>query len=125
MPPYLFGTEVVQVHRPLYITWLRLSRANKRSWTEECLKAHTRARWACRCRRAFAREVRDFNLTQLRVSDAVTLLRQAEKEEKAADAEDGAKKKKGGVQVPEEWPWEEAKKLFEKPDVVPASEVEV
>jgi flap endonuclease-1 len=55
----------------------------------------------------------------------VTLLRQAEKEEKAADAEDGAKKKKGGVQVPEEWPWEEAKKLFEKPDVVPASEVEV
>lgn len=52
-------------------------------------------------------------------------LRQAEKEEKAADAEDGAKKKKGGVQVPEDWPWEEAKKLFEKPDVVPASEVEV
>ncbi|KAG1763626.1 PIN domain-like protein [Suillus occidentalis] len=51
--------------------------------------------------------------------------KQAEKEEKAADAEDGAKKKKGGVQVPEEWPWEEAKKLFEKPDVVPASEVEL
>jgi len=59
------------------------------------------------------------------VSDAVTLLRQSEKEEKAADAEDGAKKKKGGIQVPEEWPWEEAKKLFEKPDVVPASDVEV
>ncbi|KAG2344399.1 PIN domain-like protein [Suillus weaverae] len=51
--------------------------------------------------------------------------KQAEKEEKAADAEDGAKKKKGGVQIPEEWPWEEAKKLFEKPDVVPASEVEL
>ncbi|KAG2068455.1 PIN domain-like protein [Suillus decipiens] len=51
--------------------------------------------------------------------------KQADKEEKAADAEDGAKKKKGGVQVPEEWPWEEAKKLFEKPDVVPASEVEL
>ncbi|KAF9242667.1 PIN domain-like protein [Melanogaster broomeanus] len=34
-------------------------------------------------------------------------------------------KKKGGVQVPEEWPWEEAKKLFEKPDVLPASEVEL
>jgi flap endonuclease-1 len=62
---------------------------------------------------------------QLRAFDAVTVLRQAEKEEKAADAEDGAKKKKGGVQVPEEWPWEEAKKLFEKPDVIPASEVEV
>lgn len=52
-------------------------------------------------------------------------LRQAEKEEKAADAEDGAKKKKGGVQVPEEWPWEEAKKLFQNPDVLPSSEVEV
>ncbi|KAG1735196.1 PIN domain-like protein [Suillus lakei] len=51
--------------------------------------------------------------------------KQAEKEEKTVDAEDGAKKKKGGVQVPEEWPWEEAKKLFQKPDVVPASEVEL
>ncbi|KIJ64653.1 hypothetical protein HYDPIDRAFT_175575 [Hydnomerulius pinastri MD-312] len=50
---------------------------------------------------------------------------QAEKEEKSADAEDGGKKKKGGVQVPEEWPWEEAKKLFEKPDVLPASELEL
>jgi flap endonuclease-1 len=29
------------------------------------------------------------------------------------------------VQVPEEWPWEEAKKVFEKPDVTPASELEV
>ncbi|OAX41669.1 PIN domain-like protein [Rhizopogon vinicolor AM-OR11-026] len=53
------------------------------------------------------------------------LEKQAEKEEKAADAEDGAKKKKGGIQVPEEWPWEEAKKLFEHPDVLPASEVEL
>lgn len=26
--------------------------------------------------------------------------------------------------MPDEWPWEEAKKLFEKPDVTPASEVE-
>lgn len=51
--------------------------------------------------------------------------KQAEKEEKAADAEDGAKKKKGGVQVPEEWPWEEAKKLFQNPDVLPSSEVEL
>ncbi|KAH7885537.1 PIN domain-like protein [Phlebopus sp. FC_14] len=51
--------------------------------------------------------------------------KQAEKEEKAADAEDGTKKRKGGIQVPEEWPWEEAKKIFEKPDVLPASEVEV
>ncbi|TDL23124.1 PIN domain-like protein [Rickenella mellea] len=47
--------------------------------------------------------------------------------EKAAakdDAEDG-KKKKGGVSVPDEWPWEEAKKVFEKPDVLPADEVEL
>lgn len=51
--------------------------------------------------------------------------RQVEKENKAADAEEGGKKKKGGIQVPEEWPWQEAKKLFEKPDVLPASEVEV
>ena len=34
-------------------------------------------------------------------------------------------KKKGGVHVPEYWPWQEAKKLFEKPDVLPAEEVEV
>ena len=51
--------------------------------------------------------------------------RQAEKEDKATDAEEGGKKKKGGIQVPDEWPWQEAKKLFMKPDVLPASEVEV
>ena len=34
-------------------------------------------------------------------------------------------KKKAGVTIPEEWPWEEAKKFFEKPDVTPADEVEV
>ena len=27
--------------------------------------------------------------------------------------------------IPEEWPWEEAKKIFEKPDVTPANEVEL
>lgn len=37
----------------------------------------------------------------------------------------GKGKGKGGVQVPEEWPWEKAKELFEKPDVLPADEVEV
>lgn len=47
------------------------------------------------------------------------------------DAEDGTKKKKkkkaggGGIQMPEEWPWEEAKKVFEHPDVLRAEEVEV
>ncbi|KAI6113994.1 PIN domain-like protein [Pisolithus sp. B1] len=45
--------------------------------------------------------------------------------EKNADAEEGIKKKKGGIHVPEDWPWEEAKKLFENPDVIPASEVEL
>ncbi|KAL7279870.1 hypothetical protein ACG7TL_006279 [Trametes sanguinea] len=45
----------------------------------------------------------------------------AEKEE---TAEEG-KKKKGGIQIPEEWPWEEAKKVFEKPDVTPADELEL
>ena len=38
--------------------------------------------------------------------------------------EDG-KKKRGGVSVPEHWPWMEAKKVFEKPDVLPADEVDV
>lgn len=33
--------------------------------------------------------------------------------------------RKGGVGIPEEWPWEEAKKIFEKPDVTPADEVEL
>ena len=40
------------------------------------------------------------------------------------DAEDG-KKKRGGMQIPEEWPWEEAKKLFENPDVTPADQIDV
>lgn len=37
----------------------------------------------------------------------------------------GKGKGKGGIVVPEEWPWEEAKKVFEKPDVTPADEIEV
>lgn len=37
----------------------------------------------------------------------------------------GKGKGKGGVVVPEEWPWEEAKQIFLKPDVLPADEVEV
>ncbi|KAL9711388.1 Elongation of fatty acids protein 2 [Leucoagaricus gongylophorus] len=38
-----------------------------------------------------------------------------------------AKKGKGsgGVRIPDDWPWEEAKKLFEDPDVIPADEVEL
>ncbi|KAH9851827.1 PIN domain-like protein [Lenzites betulinus] len=45
----------------------------------------------------------------------------AEKEEAAEDG----KKKKGGVQIPENWPWEQAKAIFEKPDVTPADELEL
>ena len=41
------------------------------------------------------------------------------------DAPDEGKKRKGGVYVPEEWPWEKAKKLFETPDVIPSDQVEV
>lgn len=48
--------------------------------------------------------------------------RAAAKEEAAGD--DG-KKKKGGIQIPEEWPWEQAKKVFETPDVTPADQIEV
>ncbi|OJT09891.1 Flap endonuclease 1-A [Trametes pubescens] len=48
--------------------------------------------------------------------------------EKAAEKEEAAeegKKKKGGVQIPEEWPWEQAKAIFLKPDVTPADELEL
>ncbi|KAI0310696.1 PIN domain-like protein [Amylostereum chailletii] len=48
-----------------------------------------------------------------------------EKQAAKEDAEEDGKKKKGGVRVPDEWPWEEAKKVFEKPDVLPADEVEL
>jgi flap endonuclease-1 len=45
---------------------------------------------------------------------------------KASLAKKGKKKKgKGGIMFPEEWPWEQAKKIFEKPDVLPADEIEV
>lgn len=40
------------------------------------------------------------------------------------DAGEG-KKKRGGIQIPEEWPWEEAKKLFQHPDITPADQIEV
>ncbi|KAJ3788072.1 flap endonuclease 1 [Lentinula aff. detonsa] len=37
----------------------------------------------------------------------------------------GKGKGKGGVSMPEEWPWEEAKELFMKPNVTPADELEL
>ncbi|KZO93591.1 PIN domain-like protein [Calocera viscosa TUFC12733] len=39
--------------------------------------------------------------------------------------EDGTPKKKGGVQVPDDWPWQKAKELFIHPDVTPASELTI
>ncbi|KAH9891740.1 PIN domain-like protein [Cubamyces lactineus] len=45
----------------------------------------------------------------------------AEKEEAAEEG----KKKKGGIQIPEEWPWEQAKQIFEKPDVTPADQLDL
>lgn len=41
------------------------------------------------------------------------------------DAAEEGKKKKGGIVIPEEWPWQEAKKIFEHPDVTPADQLEV
>ncbi|KAG8680920.1 Elongation of fatty acids protein 2, partial [Ceratobasidium sp. 395] len=53
----------------------------------------------------------------------------AEKEKKAKDDEEAPKKpapvRRGGIHVPEYYPWEEAKKLFLKPDVTPADQVEI
>ena len=47
-------------------------------------------------------------------------------DEKEKEKAKGKKKKKrGGVAIPEHWPWREAKELFLKPDVTPADQVEV
>ena len=37
----------------------------------------------------------------------------------------GKGKGKGGVAIPDDWPWEQAKKIFMEPDVLPADQVEV
>ena len=64
-------------------------------------------------------------LRQLTTWFHVSILhRVSAKESKDDGAEDG-KKKRGGIVIPEEWPWEEAKKIFEKPDVTPADQLEV
>jgi len=54
--------------------------------------------------------------------DADGIVSDGEKKQKPRK---GVKKGAGGIHVPEEWLWEEAKKLFEKPDVIPANEIEV
>lgn len=54
---------------------------------------------------------------------------QVKNEDPEAKADDVPKKpapvRRGGIHVPEYYPWEEAKKLFLKPDVTPADQVEV
>ena len=47
-----------------------------------------------------------------------------EKQASREEAEEEGKKKKG-VHVPEDWPWEKAKHLFLQPDVTPADSLEV
>ncbi|KAK2463366.1 hypothetical protein APHAL10511_004592 [Amanita phalloides] len=55
----------------------------------------------------------------------------AKKGGKAVDDETESKPKrkkmkgKGGIHIPEYWPWEDAKKLFEKPEVLPADQIEL
>ncbi|KAG8798353.1 Elongation of fatty acids protein 2 [Serendipita sp. 398] len=52
------------------------------------------------------------------LSEVVEHLR--ERQAANEEAQEEGKKKKGGVHVPEDWPWEKAKELFLKPDVTPA-----
>ncbi|PPQ72254.1 hypothetical protein CVT26_006981 [Gymnopilus dilepis] len=50
------------------------------------------------------------------------------KKAKGSSAKTKAKSKgkgKGGIQIPDEWDWESAKKIFEEPDVIPADDVEL
>ncbi|KJA17991.1 hypothetical protein HYPSUDRAFT_169773 [Hypholoma sublateritium FD-334 SS-4] len=42
-----------------------------------------------------------------------------------AKGKGAAGKRAGGIVVPEDWPWEEAKQIFEHPDVLPADQVEL
>lgn len=48
-----------------------------------------------------------------------------EKQQEREEAVEEGKKKRGGVQVPDDWPWEKAKSLFLEPEVTPADEIEV
>jgi flap endonuclease-1 len=77
-----------------------------------------------------------FNLWSFRSAAKASKVVKAESSEDegepASDAEEGepkVKKRKpkgtGGIHVPEEWPWEEAKKVFEEPEVIPADQIQV
>ena len=58
------------------------------------------------------------------LGEVVEHLREKQQEREEA-VEEGKKKKAGGVQVPEDWPWEKAKGLFLEPEVIPAGEIDV
>lgn len=51
--------------------------------------------------------------------------RRKQKEMKERKKKAASRRGTGGVHVPENWMWEEAKKLFKKPDVTSANEIEV
>lgn len=64
--------------------------------------------------------IQSFGVVGLTIADRTA----AKQDDNNEEGKEG-KKKRGGIQIPEEWPWEEAKKLFESPDVTPADQFNV
>ncbi|KAJ8520605.1 hypothetical protein ONZ45_g2587 [Pleurotus djamor] len=62
---------------------------------------------------------------KLKADDAVKGKSKGKKTDTKGKGGKGKGKGKGGIQIPEEWPWEEAKEMFKKPDVIPAKDVEL
>jgi flap endonuclease-1 len=62
-----------------------------------------------------------------KTSSTQTQAKSKSKKPTATTSTQGKKKPpaKGGMQLPEYWPWEEAKKIFMTPDVTPGAELEV
>ncbi|PPQ85158.1 hypothetical protein CVT25_004165 [Psilocybe cyanescens] len=68
----------------------------------------------------------EFKQKEERASSEEASKKKATSKAKVAPGKGRAKGKgKGGVTVPDEWLWEDAKKIFQKPDVLPADEVEL
>ncbi|KAJ3529917.1 hypothetical protein NM688_g7785 [Phlebia brevispora] len=76
--------------------------------------------------KAAAKDAKDVKASKKKAKDEEDEDAEAGDEDEEKEKE-GPKKpqRKGGVNVPEEWPWEEAKKIFEKPDVTPADQVDL
>ena len=108
------------VYRLVYSSWLWLSWTYKRCRPQISPQTYSRTRELGLHTRASSWKVMS-HLNSQWFSQLITFFRAASKEEAAEEG----KKKKGGISVPEEWPWEEAKKIFEKPDVIPADDVQV